>query len=430
MTGIFRLIWVGLFLAACTPSFATRFYRAVPKSTVEGEAALPWEKIELHRDYHPRFPLTRFHPKLTQFYPQTKDAFGSEKPPSRDFLLYMAPGWDRGEGVPVLLIHGANDDATRRFARPESTLSKDHLAVPGLMQFLSNKGFRVFAISFSHYHGDNLYQGEHIANAIKRIRKLLGQGSNQGFQVDLLSFSKGLMAARCYLQSAGQYYHKKHLTAYRGDVRRFVSIGGPIVGIDLPYRYYLYNLNIHSQKIPAPLGAAKLRIGPFMQKTEKNHILSGLWPGQLQMIHDLRLLGIPYGPLSLTADANLSGRVLRDGGKTLFLESKGLDQARKAGGNLVEVLNNRGLPPGVEAILIAGTLPILFDETHPGWSFPAGAQIIAKNDGLVFLRSALYEEGLTARGARVIAKKSFLLNHLGLSRHAKVFQFVAEKLTN
>jgi len=423
------ILWT-LFLFGFTQClFATRFYKPVPRQIFEDLEAAPWEKIERHRDFHPRFARTPFHPKLTQLYPQTREAFGSETPPERDFLLYLAKGWDQSPSTPVLLIHGANDDATRRWAYPKSRFSEDHTRVTGLMQYLSARGIPVFGISFSHYHGDNLYQGEQIANAISRIRKLLKRESDDDFKVDLITFSKGAMAARAYIQSLPVYYHKKFLTPYRGDVRRVLFIGGPIGGLDLPFRYYLYNLNIHLRDIPAPLGASKLRTGFFLKKTGKNHIHSGYWPGQLQMIHDQRLLGVPFGPLSLTLDANQSGRALASGGSSNFLVSEGMEAARKAGGRMIEVLNSRGLPAEVEAVLIGGTLPVVFDEVHPNWPFPEGAQIIAKNDGLIFLKSALYEEGLTAQGAKILDTRSFPLNHLGLSRSVKVFEYIHEKLS-
>lgn len=410
-------------------SHATKFYQPEPLNIVEGLAAQPWDKIEKHRDFHPRFARTSFHPKLSQLYPQTRQAFGSETPPDRDFLLYRATGWEQATGVPVLLVHGANDDATRRWAYPTSRFADSHTKVPGLMQYLSERGIPVFGISFSHYHGDNLYQGEQIANAITRIRKLLNRESDASFKLDLVSYSKGAMAVRAYLQSAAEYYHKKFLTAYRGDVRRVCFIGGPIGGIDLPFRYYPYNLNIQLRDLPAPLGASKLRVGMIMQKTGINHIHSGYWPGQLQMIHDQRLLGVPHGPLSLTLDANQTGRALVEGGNSAFLQSDGLEAARKAGGRMIEVLNSKGLPSNIRAILIGGTLPVLFDEVHPNWPFPEGAQIIAPNDGLIFLRSALYVDGLTAQGAKILATKAFALNHLGLSRNTEVFDYVFQQLS-
>lgn len=413
-------------LAFC--SHATRFYKPLPKEVISGFAAEPWETIEKHRDYHPRFPSTPFHPKLSQLYPQTREAFGSETPPDRDFLLYLAKDWNQSKGVPVLLVHGANDDATRRWAYPTSRFSENHTKIPGLMQYLSERGIPVFGISFSHYHGDNLYQGEQIANAISRIRKLLNRESDHSFKVDLISYSKGAMAVRSYLQSASEYYHKKFLTPYRGDVRRVCFIGGPIGGLDLPFRYYLYNLNIQVRDLPAPMGATKLRAGMLMKKTGINHIQSGYWPGQLQMIHDQRLLGVPHGPLSLTLDANQTGRALVDGGNSTFLEGGGLEAARKAGGRMIEVLNSKGLPSDIEAILIGGTLPVLFDEVHPNWPFPEGAQIIAPNDGLVFLKSALHVDGLKAQGAKILDTKAFALNHLGLSRNAEVFDYIFQKL--
>lgn len=44
---------------------------------------------------------------------------GVEQPSSSRFLLYHAPGWDTNPvETPVLLVHGANDNADRAWANP------------------------------------------------------------------------------------------------------------------------------------------------------------------------------------------------------------------------------------------------------------------------------------------------------------------------
>ena len=75
--------------------------------------------------------------------------------------------------------------------------------------------------------GCNLHQGEAVANAITRIRKLLGREDDENFKVDLITYSKGAMAARCYVQSANDFVGFDYLTDYRGDVRRVVFQVGP-----------------------------------------------------------------------------------------------------------------------------------------------------------------------------------------------------------
>ncbi len=419
-----------LALTVCTSGLmATDRFNGEPQAVMEGDSAAPWALIERHRDPHPRFPNEPFHTRLAQFYPQTIEALGSKTPHSSVFALYAAPGWDGSEQpVPVLLIHGANDDATRRYAHPKSPHAEDHLESSGLMQDLASKGFSVFAVSFSHFHGDNLFQGEQIANAITRIRQLMGQEENQDFKVDLVTFSKGIMAARSYLQSMGEYYGMKYLTPFRHDVRRVVFQCGPIAGLDTMFRYYMYNLTLASQEIPAPMGADKMLMYGSWKDMGENHIHSGYWPGQLQMVHDQREIGIADGVMSVTADFNQTAHVLRNGGRSLYISSYGLEKARLAGGRMIEVMNEKGLPSDVSAAILAGNHHIIYDERYDGWKIPIGVELTAESDGLVYLKSATYTEGLTAQGARITGMKTLKLNHIDLSRSQDAFEFVSTEL--
>ncbi len=419
-------------LVLCFPvhSSATSMYRPEPVHVVNGETASPWAFIERHVDPHPQFPAEPFHPKLVQFYPQTIEAFGTKEPHSNTFLLHAMPGWNSStKPNPVLMIHGANEDATRRWTRPLSTAHPDHLTRPGLGQYLAENGHAVFGISFSHFHGCNLHQGEQVANAITRIRTLLGREGDPDFRVDLITYSKGAMAARCYVENAGEGSGLDYLTMYREDVGTIVFQVAPIGGLDLPFRYYGYNLYVMSTGAPAPVGAKRMMFMGSWQETGDNYIHSGCFPGQLQMIHDIRERGVPDGPLSYTADANYTSQCLRSGGVSIYLHSEGLEAARQAGGNLIERLNEQGLPPDVEAVLIAGTHPVLYEETNfPHWRVPSGMELTDTSDGVLFLKSALYVEGLTVRGAKAVATKTFPLNHIDISRSPDVYKFIAGQL--
>lgn len=440
----FGVLSVALGVLFCSKSVATEHFTGEPVATFTrgtdvDERTLvaadtvdvsPWVLIERHQDKHPRFPKESFHSHLPQFYPQTIKALGSKTPHSSVFALYAAPGWDTAKHPhPVLLIHGANDDATRRYAHPKATTSQDHLKSKGLMQYLSKEGFSVFAISFSHFHGDNLYQGEQVANAISRIRQLLGKQGDSSFKVDLVTFSKGAMAARAYVQSAGKEYGLKFLTEFRNDVRRIVFQCGPLGGLDTPFRYYMYNLFIANNDVPAPMGASSMLMYGMWRDMGENHIHSGYWPGQLQMIHDQRLLGVKDGMLSYTTDMNQTARVLREGGTSLFVESQGLEAARVAGGRMIEMLNTKGLPKEVSAAVVAGTHHIIYDERYDNWKIPIGAEMAAPSDGLLYLNSATHTQGLTAKGAKITAVAKFDLNHIDLSRSEEVFSFVAKQLS-
>jgi hypothetical protein len=267
-----------------------------------------------------------------------------------------------------------------------------------------------------------------VANAITRIRDLLGRKNDPAFQVDLVTYSKGAMAARCYVQSARDFFGYKYMTPFRGDVRRIVFEVGPIGGLDMPFRYYLYNLSCKTSGMPAPLGVSSQVVYGMWTDSGIGDINSGYWPGQLQMLHDQRELGVPYGPLSWTADANASMTAIRDGGSTFFVKSAGLEASRHAGGDLIEKLNGRGLPAAVSASLLAGTHPVLYDEHVHSFKMPIGAELSGSSDGLVFLKSATYTKGLTAQGARIGGVKTFPLNHIDISRSREAFGYVADQL--
>ena len=420
---------VTLVLFAASAVQATSLYRPVPEETFSGPDMAPWAFIERHSDPHPRFPWEPFVPKLVQFYPQVVKAFGTSQPHSRSFLLHAMPGWDAAtKPYPVLLLPGSNDDSSRRYAYPLSTTHPDHLKRTGLGVYLAQRGFSVFAISFSHFHGCNVHQGEQVANAITRIRELLGRQNDPDFKVDLITYSKGAMAARCYVESAGEMLGLRYLTPFRNDVRRVVFQVGPIGGMDMPFRYYLYNLSCKSNDLPAPLGVSSQVIYGVWKDSGIEDMFSGYWPGQLQMMHDQRELGVPYGPLSFTADANLSMAAIRDGGSSFFVRSHGLEAARNAGGNLIELLNTKGFPKGVSASLVAGNHPVLYNENVHNFQIPIGAELSGKSDGLLFLKSATYTKGLTAQGATITGVKVFPLNHVEISRSDEAFAYVTSQL--
>ncbi|WP_406206765.1 lipase family protein [Kitasatospora sp. NBC_01560] len=204
------------------------------------EAAFPapgngWAKVERYLDTTPGFRTEQYPPggrgdqdgaRLTYFG-------GVRQPFSGRFLLYSATGWDTGgHATPVLLVHGANDNADRAWAAPDETGSCGAVASgcpsTGLAQYLAASGHRVFAINFAHKQGDNLLQAQAVADAIALIRARLGAP-----QVDVVAWSKGEVAARAYVSSVRPSWGR----AYAGDVRRLVTLGGPNGGLDYVYAH-------------------------------------------------------------------------------------------------------------------------------------------------------------------------------------------------
>jgi triacylglycerol lipase len=73
-----------------------------------------------------------------QLDPDLIKAFGTATPPPGDYLLHLAPGWDRNLiKRPVLLVHGAGLDAT-------SYTNLYNMGFTGLQQQLTALGYRVF----------------------------------------------------------------------------------------------------------------------------------------------------------------------------------------------------------------------------------------------------------------------------------------------
>jgi len=356
---------------------------------------------------------------------QVRSAFGTDAPHANSFLLHAAPGWqDHGQATPVVLVPGAFDDATRRWALPHQEGGHDDPR-PGLMSYLAGRGSPVFAVTYSHNHGDNIYQGEALANAIQRVRSLLGRQDDATFQVNLVAHSKGAMSVRSYVQSASGFYSdRKFLTPFRGDVSRVAFIASPLGGLDLPYRYYIYNLQQFTQSGRAPVAASRMILYGFWKDAGPSYLLSGHYPGQLQMLFDLRKRGVPYGLMSCTADANDSMHRLVDGGRSFFVESEGIEHAIAEGGSLIEKLNSVGFPRSVASAVLAGNKPVLYDPRLLPFRIPIGMEITAPSDGLLFVKSALYTEGLTVGGASLLDQKTMFLDHIELTQDEDAFAWV------
>lgn len=195
-----------------------------------------WVRVERWSDQASFFIQEDFPPdgRLDQSG-QRETFFGSPRPHSSRFLLYYAPGWDLNpRSIPILLVHGAFGHADWPWANPSDSplgCGADSCPSTGLMQYLSQRGYRVFAVSFSHPAGDNFFWSEHIADAIRVIRQRIGAS-----QIDLVAWSKGVIAARMYVSGVRRGWG----TPYRGDVRRLILITGPNGGWDWVFRHGTY----------------------------------------------------------------------------------------------------------------------------------------------------------------------------------------------
>ncbi|HEX4703361.1 MAG TPA: lipase [Pseudonocardiaceae bacterium] len=230
MVSAFALATTGMLVAA-TPADA-----AVGTLTLLGttpNVSHGWDSVEHWNDTDTAWPATHYLSDGRQN--QTAEPatlFGSAQPPGSQFLLYRAPGWQTNPGAAVLLVMGANDDVDREYSDPAAggagTCGVLSCPTTGLMQFLTNAGYRVFAVNFADTQGDNYEWAQTISDALSRVKAETGTSS-----VDLVSWSKGAFAARMYVASVAPSWGR----SYQGDVAKLVLIGNPNGGLDYTFAH-------------------------------------------------------------------------------------------------------------------------------------------------------------------------------------------------
>lgn len=193
-----------------------------------------WAQVDLWNDTYASWPLQQYpNDSRDDQTGQRATFFGSGRPPGSEFLLYYAPGWNTGShAVPVLLVMGANDTVDREYADPNlggsGTCGSFSCPSTGLMQYLSGKGYRVFAVNFANPQGDNYQWAQSIADAMGVVRQRTGAS-----KVDLLAWSKGSFAARMYVASVAPSWGR----SYQQDVRKLILLGGPNGGLDYAFAH-------------------------------------------------------------------------------------------------------------------------------------------------------------------------------------------------
>jgi hypothetical protein len=346
------------------------------EATFSSGIANGWVRVERWKDNDPGFAAEDYPPDGRGDQDgQRRTFFGNvARPASSRFLLYYAPGWDTGtRPVPVLLVHGANDSADRAWANPNELGGFGCGAVScpssGLMQFLSGRGYRVFAIGFPHKQGDNRYWAEQIHDAIDVVRSRTGAGA-----VDVVGWSKGAFAARMY--AAGVRFPWG--TPYAGDVRRLLLLGNPNEGYDYPFRHgWSHDFSIYPEcggtvNAPAP------HTGMVCFGVTRNHpelsifttSAGNFYPGQKQMLARFdSVFPLPTGEQDWFTTYY--------GGQGFFTAGLGIQQAINQG-SLVGAILAAPTPGSLPVHLLCGAaadIPTIHDE-HTGPS-----------DGVVFIRS-------------------------------------------
>ena len=381
-----------------------------------------WVRVERWKDSNPAFiQEDRFALDMRGGQTgQRLEFFGGDPAPhSSVFLLYYAPGWDQAkQATPVLLAHGANDQADRAWANPGESgdfgCGQNACPKTGLMQALAQQGYSVFAISHPHSQGDNYFWAEQVHDAISIIRSRTG-----ATKVDLVGWSKGVLASRMYTSSLRQDWG----TAFKGDVRRLVLIGGPNLGFDYIFRYG----TAHDAGIYKDYGGTIHAPGPHDEL-----LLFGAWTdradyaifkspkgdnfrGQLQM---LARWDDAY-PLTGMANNGLGAYAVLDGASTYYGEGqskgliargKGIDVAIDQG-SVIDAMVAAGIPASVETFLLCGDLD-LADNSKLIPGIPN--EIAGPSDGIVFIDSCAAPDGIGTLADTAILKN---VNHLQLGWH-------------
>ncbi len=350
-----------------------------------------WERTELLAASSIQASEQPFCEVNEQVDPDFIEIFGTDRPLASQYLLHRAPGWDSAlNKTPLLLVHGAALDANSY----TDLFGMGHI---GLQQHLIELGHRVFSLTFPHSHGDNFNHAELIADAIQRIRNMCRVP-----EVDIVAHSKGGIAARIYLSSLSH-------TPYRGDVRRFVTIGTPHLGTDWVFRnstaaYLIYLAGGNGVMAWDSL----VYFGGIMDIAPRAIYADGCFPGQSQILHDWENV-YPLDP------TQTDWWTTYHGGMGFFSHSRGINQALHDGGALISRLERKGLEPDIELAVLAGDNHI-YDLVALDSSGPS--------DGIVFVDSALNTDGMLTNGAQLISKEILPYNHLEILWKRKVADWI------
>lgn len=334
--------------------------------------------------------------------------FGNDPSPhSSKFLMYYAPGWNTGtKPVPVLLVHGANQDADIAWADPNEAggygCGRASCPSTGMMQSLSAAGHKVFAIGLPHKNGDGYFWSEQIADAVAIVKSRTG-----ATQVDVIAWSKAASNARMYVSNV----KKSWGTAYRGDVRRLVLLGSANNGIDLSFRHgWTFSLVVYPEcggVINGPTPHDYLVCYGAWQEGAEWTYASTYFPGSAQL---LKRWDATYALPTYEQDWYTT----YNGGLGYYSSGPGIDEYLSA--SLVDTIRSAPSASGVRIHNLCGNqndIALLHNE-HTGLS-----------DGVVFINSCRDIVGVTTHGGSA----TIAVNHLELGWETTAINQVKTWLT-
>lgn len=393
------LMTARLFFSFSSKAFAKSNFSLTPVSTYTSSKY--WDKVELLRDSDPNLKQEKFISDTEQTDPEIVAAFGTAAPSSQYFSLHYAPGWNTAtQPYPILLVHGASHDANKAWADPLGD------GTPGLMQYLSNKGYAVFAITFANSQGDNWMQAEQIANAIAKLKSV-----TRASKVDIIAHSKGNVPARMYVSNV----HESWGTPYRGDVRRLIQLGSPNKGIDFSFRNTDMNWTVMAYDSNSPVPYDSMLIYGIWTDAGYHSLYTdygNAFPGQAQLLYR-------WDNVYPLDETQQDWYTTYYGGLGYVSHSYGIDKAIQEGGNLISILNQNGVDPGVRVSILSGDNNVIdgvvWEHTGPC-------------DGIIFVDSARDTDGITLRGATVYANDTYDLNHAELRYDSSAMSWVLNQL--
>lgn len=356
-----------------------------------------WNDTERIKGYQSHLGQETFIPEIECQDEEINRCFGSSQPSSTDVLLHHLAGSVHGDqsSIPILMVHGAGHHANLAWCESQKKES-------GLLTALTITGRDLFAVTFAHPHGDNWQQAIQLGNIIHRIKE-----RTKTDRIDLIAHSKGGIPAWIYLANLCE----TDGAPYRGDVARYIMLGTPNRGIDFPFRHAHPNWAVVKMGINAPIACdSMLYYGRYIDTTERS-----IYRDSRAFVGSSQLLFRWDEQFPVSSQA----KTLYYGGQNLLLHSRGIDAAIRDGNHLMETLLQSPVDLNIDLHLLAGN--------HAYFHGVPGEQD-GPSDGLVFVESVLYTDGIATHSSQIKAKDVLPLNHLDLLYHPDAHEWVLKQL--
>lgn len=264
-------------------------------------------------------------------------AKGPTRPDARFVLLHHGPRTAAGNcssaEPPVLLVHGALQNGNIWLLPGGNNGSggvyPGTTQTTGFVQALEATGRCTYALTFGSFHGDNYNHAINLVNALERIKALRSVP-----KVDVIAWSKGVLPVDLYAGDVPTWtdYGTKHferlaleqgkrVPPFQSDIRTYVALSGPHLGIDLNFRHPYNDLLIYSTHENAPIGQGPVTWSWMMALQCVNWGYSGAppfpnpyaasvcaqrggtWPDYFRRIYSSNITGLDAAGLPVSAQS-------------------------------------------------------------------------------------------------------------------------------